>query len=73
MCGKVLVTLLVTGILGNKVKIFSADDNGSVHLGGDNSACENTTANRDPDQLAMRFSDRQTYNPVNGHFLSDNC
>jgi hypothetical protein len=32
---QVLVALLVTVVLGDVVKVFTADDNGTVHLGGD--------------------------------------
>jgi hypothetical protein len=41
------VTLLVTVVLGNKVKIFTADDDGTVHLGGYDSAGQDTTTDRD--------------------------
>jgi hypothetical protein len=32
---QVLVALLVTVVLGDVVKVFTADDDGTVHLGGD--------------------------------------
>ena len=32
--GEVLVALLVSGVLGDVVEVFAADDDGSVHLGG---------------------------------------
>ena len=44
MCGKVLVSLLVTGVLGDEVEVFSADDQGSVHFGGNDRAGEDTTS-----------------------------
>ncbi len=31
------MSLLITGVLGDEVKVFSADDEGSVHLGGNDS------------------------------------
>ena len=34
VCSKVGVSLLITGILGDEVEVLSADDEGSVHLGG---------------------------------------
>jgi len=40
------VPLLVSGVLGNVVEIFAADDNSTVHLRGDNGASQNATANR---------------------------
>jgi len=39
---KVLVSLLVTGVLGNEVEVFSADDEGTVHLRGDDRAGQDT-------------------------------
>lgn len=39
---KVLVTLLVSVVLGNVVEVVSSDDNGSVHLGRHNGSGENT-------------------------------
>ena len=39
---QVLVSLLVTGVLGDEVKVFSADDESSVHLGGNNGASQDT-------------------------------
>lgn len=47
MGGEVLVALLVTGVLGDVVKVFSADDEGAVHLGGNDGAGKDTTADRD--------------------------
>ena len=47
MCGEVLVALLVTGVLGNKVEVLAADDQGAVHLGGHNGAGEDTAADGD--------------------------
>lgn len=42
MCGEVLVSLLVSGVLGDEVEVFSADDDGTVHLGGDDLAGQDT-------------------------------
>jgi hypothetical protein len=47
VCGKVLMSLLVSGVFGNEVKVFSADDQGSVHLGRDDGAGEDTASDRD--------------------------
>jgi hypothetical protein len=47
VCSQVLVSLLVTGILGNEVKIFATDDESSVHLGGDDGAGENAATDGD--------------------------
>ena len=32
VCGEVLVALLVTGVLGDEVKVFTADDQGACHV-----------------------------------------
>jgi len=45
--GKVLVSLLVSGVLGDEVKVLSADDEGAVHLGGDNGSGQDTTTDGD--------------------------
>lgn len=44
---QVLVSLLVSGVLGDEVEVFAADDEGSMHFGGDDSAGEDTAADRD--------------------------
>jgi hypothetical protein len=43
VCSEVLVSLLVTGVLWDEVKVFSADNEGTVHLGGNNSSGQDTT------------------------------
>ena len=45
--GNVLVSLLVTGVFWDEVKVFSADNEGSVHLGGNNGSGEDTTTDGD--------------------------
>lgn len=45
--GQVLVSLLVTGVLGDEVKILSTDDKGAVHLGGYNGSSEDTATDGD--------------------------
>jgi hypothetical protein len=45
--GEVLVALLVTGVLGDEVKVFTADDDRPVHLGRHDGAGEDTAADRD--------------------------
>lgn len=45
--GEVLVALLVTGVLGDEVEILPADDEGAVHLGGDDSAGQDTATDGD--------------------------
>lgn len=47
MSGEVGVSLLVTGVFGDKVKVFSADDQRSVHLGRDDFAGQDTSSDRD--------------------------
>ena len=39
---QVLVPLLVTRVLGDEVEVLAADDQGTVHLGGDDGAGEDT-------------------------------
>lgn len=43
--GEVLVAALVTVVLGDVVKVFTADDQSTVHLGGDDLSGEDTAAN----------------------------
>ena len=45
--GEVLVALLVTGVLGDVVKVLSADDQSTVHLGGNNGAGKDTATDGD--------------------------
>lgn len=45
--GKVLVTALVTGVLGDEVEVLATDDEGAVHLGGDDGAGEDTATDGD--------------------------
>lgn len=45
--GEVLVALLVTGVLGDEVEVLAADDEGTVHLGGNDGAGEDTATDRD--------------------------
>jgi hypothetical protein len=41
------MSLLITGVFGDKVKVFAADDDCSVHFCGDDSSSEDTTTNGD--------------------------
>ena len=45
--GDILVPLLVTVVLGDVVEVFAADDDGTVHLGRDNTAGEDTATDGD--------------------------
>lgn len=47
MGGNVLVSLLVTRVLGDEVEVFSSDDDGSVHLGGNDGAGQDTATDGD--------------------------
>lgn len=47
MRSQVLVSLLISGVFGNKVEIFTSDDKSSVHFGGDDGAGKNTAADGD--------------------------
>jgi hypothetical protein len=42
---KVLVTLFVSVVLWNVVKVFTTENKSSLHLGGDNNTSKNTTTN----------------------------
>lgn len=45
--GEVLVALLVTGVLGDVVKVLAANDESTVHLGGNDGAGQDTAADGD--------------------------
>lgn len=45
--GEVLVSLLVTGVLGDEVEVLSSDNEGSVHLGGNDGAGQDTATDGD--------------------------
>lgn len=47
MRGEVLVALLVTGVLGDEVEVLAANDQSTVHLGGDDGAGEDTATDGD--------------------------
>lgn len=44
---EVLVSLLVTGVFGDEVEVFSADDESSVHFGGDDGSGQDTATDGD--------------------------
>lgn len=41
------MSLLISGVLGDEVQVFAADDESSVHFSGDDGACEDTATDRD--------------------------
>jgi hypothetical protein len=41
------VSLLVPSVFGDEVEVFAADDDRSVHFGGDDGSGENSTTDRD--------------------------
>ena len=41
------MSLLVSGVFGDKVKVLAADNEGSVHFGGNDGSCEDTASDRD--------------------------
>lgn len=47
MSGEVLVALLVSVVLGDEVKVFAADDDGAVHLGGNDGSGQDTATDGD--------------------------
>ena len=44
MRSKIGVSLLVSSVLGNEVKVFSSDNDRSMHFGGDDSTGEDTAS-----------------------------
>ncbi len=64
------MSLLVTGVLGDEMEVFSADDQSSVHLGGNYGAGQDTATDGDEtgerallvcgDQVSMLLSCAQT-------------
>lgn len=44
---QVLVSLLISGVFGDVVEVFAADDDGTVHLGGDDGSGQNTATDGD--------------------------
>lgn len=47
MRSEVLVSLLVSGVFGDEVEVFSADDECAVHLGGDDGTGQDTATDGD--------------------------
>lgn len=47
MGGQILVSFLISGVLGDEVEVFSPNDDGAVHLGGDNGSVKNSAADGD--------------------------
>lgn len=47
MRSQVVVPLLVTVVLGDVVQVLAADDQGTVHLGGDDGTGQDTAADGD--------------------------
>lgn len=45
--GNVLVSLLITRVLGDKMQVLSSDDDGAVHLGGNDGTGQDTATDRD--------------------------
>ena len=41
------MAFLISGVFGDEVKVFAADDEGAVHFRGDDSTGENTAADGD--------------------------
>ena len=44
---QVLVSFLISRVLGDEMEVFTADDEGSVHFGGDNGTGEDTASDGD--------------------------
>ena len=41
------MTFFISGVFGDEVEVFAANDESAVHLSGDNSTGENTAADGD--------------------------
>lgn len=47
MSSQILVSLLISGVFGNEMEVFAADDESSMHFGRDNGAGKYSTTDRD--------------------------
>jgi hypothetical protein len=62
---EVLVSLLVTVVLGDVVEVFTADDDGTVHLGGDDTAGKDTTTDgNETSEGALLVCSIEVSNPI---------
>ena len=66
---EVLVSLLVTRVLGDEVEVLAANDQSTVHLGRDNSTCKDTTADRDETSERALLVYMSTYQYLSMLFL----
>lgn len=68
------MSLLETVVFRDVVEVVSADNNGSLHLGGDDSTLEDTSADGNSTYVdlvhARARCEHFFYIPVHGHFLS---
>lgn len=55
MSSNILVPFLVTTVLGNVMQIIPSDDDGSLHLGGDNLSLQNSSTNRNVSNKGALF------------------
>lgn len=63
---KVLVSLLVTVVLLDVVKVFTSDDDGTVHLGGNNGTSKDLTTDGDLTNEGTLLVDVRTLNSLLG-------
>ena len=47
MRSQILMPFLIAGIFGDEVEVFATNDERAVHFGGDDSASQDTTSDRD--------------------------
>jgi len=59
---KVLVTLFISVVLWNEVKVFTTENKSSLHLGGDDNTSKNTTTNRNVTSEWALLIDVVTFN-----------
>lgn len=72
MGGEVLVALLVTVVLGDEVKVLAADDEGTMHLGGDDGTGQDTATDGDlaGEGALLVCSSRQFISAIRSSFSS---
>lgn len=69
MRSEVLVSLLISGVFGDEVEVFSADDEGSVHLGGDNGSGQDTATDGDETSEGALLVCGESMSVINSLFI----
>jgi len=66
MGSKVLVALFITSVLGDEVEVLATDNDGTMHLGGDDGAGKDTTTDRDQSSEWALLVNIVTFNGILG-------